>query len=74
MPSTKTDIPERITPSDLEQKFRALQGEARSTVDDKKPAIATIAGGAGIALLVLFFLLGRRAGKKKSAVIEIRRI
>lgn len=74
MPSSNTETPERITPADLEQKLRALQGEARASVDDKKPTILTIAGGAGVALLVLFFLLGRRAGKKKSAVIEIRRI
>lgn len=69
-----TTMPDKITSDDIERKLRALQGEVRASVDDKKPALAAVAGGAGFALLLLFFFLGRRAGRKKSAVIEIRRI
>ena len=38
--------------------------------------LAGIAAGAGVVLLLLmiFFLLGKRAGKKRSAIVEIRRI
>jgi hypothetical protein len=64
----------KITPEDLERKFRALQGDVQNKVDDKKPTLAGIAAGGGLVLLLLFFLLGKRSGKKRSAVVEIRRI
>jgi hypothetical protein len=67
-------VPDKISPQDLENKFRALQDDIQGRVDEKKPAIATIAAGGGLALLILFFLLGRRSGKKRSAIVEIRRV
>lgn len=63
-----------ITPQDLENKLRALQGDIQGRVEERKMSIATIAAGGGIALLFLFFLLGRRAGRRRSAVVEIRRV
>ena len=68
------DTPTKITPEDLENKFKALQGEVYDKVDDKKTSIATVAAGGGMLLLLIFFLLGKRAGKKRSAIVEIRRI
>jgi hypothetical protein len=67
-------VPDRITPQDLEDKFQALQDEIQGKVEEKKPAIAAVAAGGGIVLLIIFFLLGRRSGRKRSAVVEIRRI
>ena len=46
----------------------------QDAVDDKKPALAGVAAGAGVVLLLLVFFLGKRAGKKRSAIVEIRRI
>ena len=64
----------KITPQDLENKLRALQGDVQGKVDDKKSTIATAAAAGGVVLLVIFFLLGKRSGKKRSTVVEIRRI
>lgn len=72
--ATTTDTNEKITPDDLQKKFQALQGEVQGKVDDKKVSIAAVAGGAATFLMIVMFLLGKRAGKKKSAVIEIRRV
>jgi hypothetical protein len=69
-----SDQPTKITPADLERKLRALQGDVQGAVDDKKPALAGVAAGAGVVLLLIFFFLGKRAGKKRSAIVEIRRI
>jgi hypothetical protein len=69
-----TEPPTRITPQDLEDKFRALQGGLNDQVESKKTSIASVAAGAGVIVLVIMFLLGRRSGKKRSAVVEIRRI
>jgi len=71
---TTTDVPTTITPQDLENKLRALQGDIHSRVDGKKSTIATVATGTGIVLMLIMFFLGKRAGTKRSAVVEIRRI
>lgn len=72
--SKQTETPEKITPQDLEDKLRALQGDIQGKVDDQKTSIATVAAVGGVALLLLFFFLGKRSGKKKAAIVEIRRI
>lgn len=72
--STDPVVPNKITPQDLENKFKALQGDIQGRVDEKKTSIATVAGGAAIAMMIIFFLLGRRSGKRRSAVVEIRRV
>lgn len=64
----------RITPQDIENKLRALQGDVQHKVDDQKSTIATAAAAGGIVLLLIFFLLGKRSGKKRSTIVEIRRI
>ena len=66
--------PDKITPQDIENKLKALQGDLQSKVDDKKSTIATTAAAGGIVLLLIFFLLGKRSGKKRSAIVEIRRL
>ncbi len=66
--------PTKITPDDLRDKLQSFQGDIQGRVDDQKTSIATVAGGVGMALMIIMFLLGKRAGKKKSAIIEIRRV
>lgn len=73
-PATDQDIPSKITPDDLRAKLQAFQGDIQGKVEDQKMSIATVAGGVGIVLLIVVFLLGKRAGKKKSAIVEIRRV
>lgn len=72
--TTSTETAGKITPDDLKQKFQALQGDVQGRVDDKKTSIAAVAGGAATFLMIVMFLLGKRAGRKKSAVVEIRRV
>jgi hypothetical protein len=64
----------RITRDDLEAKFRALQDEVQGKVDEKKQSLATVAAVGGVVLLLLFFFLGKRSGKKKTTLVEIRRV
>jgi hypothetical protein len=65
---------ERVSRDDLEAKFRALQGDIQGRVEAKKPSLLAIAGGAAIVLLLLAFLIGKRSGKKKTTLVEIRRV
>lgn len=68
------ETPSKITPDDLRQKLQSFQGDIQGKVDDQKTSIATVAGGVGMALMIIMFLLGKRSGKKKSAIVEIRRV
>jgi high-affinity Fe2+/Pb2+ permease len=64
----------RITRDDLEAKLREMAGGVEDTVESARPQIVTGAV-AGLLLAVLVaYLLGRRAGRKRSAVIEIRKV
>ena len=69
-----TDTTQPITRDDIEQGFRDIQGEISGQVDAAKPKIMSIGIGVGVLLLVIADLMGRRVGKTKSTVVEIRRI
>jgi hypothetical protein len=63
-----------ITRDDLEGKLRAFQGGIKGKVDDQKSTLMSVGAGVGVLLLIIFFLLGKRSGKKKTTFVEIRRI
>jgi hypothetical protein len=63
----------KITRDDIERNFRSLQQGVQGRVDDKKPSIMAGVGGVAFLVAVLVFLLGRRSGKKKTTLVEIRR-
>lgn len=64
---------DRITPDDIRSKLSDIQGGALEQVEGAKNQLVAI--GAGIALVVVIgaFILGRRGGRKSSAIIEVRR-
>ena len=64
----------RITRSDLEDKFRELEGDAREQVVSARSTLVTAGGVAALLVLLLAFLLGTRKGRKRSTVVEIRRV
>jgi hypothetical protein len=64
----------KITRGDLEAKLREVSGDVDDTVETVKPKLV---GGAVAALLltvIAAYLLGRRRGRKRSAIVEIRRV
>ena len=62
-----------ITRDDIEAKLRELQGGADAGAEAARGAgLAAIIAGALLAML-LAYLVGRRVGKKRRAVVEIRR-
>jgi len=64
----------RITRDDLEAKLREMSGGVEDSVEAARPKlIAGAVGGLVLALLVAY-LLGRRGGRRRSAVVEIRKI
>ena len=64
----------KITRDDLEAKFREVKGGVDQRARAAKETAMPFAIGAGLILLFLVYLVGKRVGKKKSTVVEIRRI
>ena len=76
--SPKSKAPEQpkppITRADIEAKFGELRGEVdERTQAAKVPGIA-IAVGAVVLTVVAAYWFGKRKGKKRQMVLEIRRI
>jgi hypothetical protein len=64
----------KITRDDIEAKLQELRGEVDQRAEAAKvPAIAVAIGVAVIAIAGAY-LLGRRKGKRRQTVLEIRRI
>ena len=47
---------------------------SKDSVEDKKNALVTVGVVGGIVVLLIFFFLGVRRGKKKTTLVEIRRV
>ena len=64
----------KITRDDIEAKLRELQGEVDQRAEAAKvPAIA-IAVGVAVVTIAAAYFFGRRKGKRRQTVLEIRRI
>jgi hypothetical protein len=64
---------DRITPADIEDKFRELSGDVDQVNADARSVAATAAAVGLVVVVVVAFWLGRRRGKRSATVIEIRR-
>ncbi len=69
-----TIVVPKVSRDDLERSFRSLQDGMKGKVDDKRSTVVTVATVAGIVVVLLVFLLGRRSGKRKTTLVEIRRV
>ena len=65
---------EKITRDDLEAKFRELKGETDETAASALSYLLGAAVVVGAIVLLAVFTLGRRKGKKRTTVVEIRRV
>jgi hypothetical protein len=64
----------KITRDDIESKLRELQGEVDENLESARSV--GVAAGVGVAVLLVLvaYFLGRRRGKKRQMVLEIKRI
>jgi hypothetical protein len=63
-----------ITRNDLESKLRELQGEVDDTKESAKTTLVAVAAVVAVGVIAIAFLAGRRKGKKRTTVVEVRRI
>ena len=65
---------ERVTTQDIETKLRQIRGQFEQTTESARSGLVA-AGIAGAVLVVaVAYVLGRRRGRRKSTVVEIRRV
>lgn len=65
---------ERVTRDDIEAKLRQIQGDVESGIETSRDA-GRVASVAGVVLaLGVVYLLGRRHGRKKRTIVEIKRV
>ena len=77
MPTTTTKAGSNgrlITREDLQAAYAQVVGEGEATARAAAPRGFAVAGASAILLLGLAFLAGRRRGRARSAVVEIRRL
>ncbi len=63
----------KITRGDLEQRFKTLQDDVTEITETKKASITAFAVVGIAAGLLIAYLFGRRGGRRRRGVIEIRR-
>jgi hypothetical protein len=69
-----TEGNEKITRDDIESKLREIRGEVQD-VGNASKSYVLIAGVAALTAVVAgAYFLGRRKGKKRTTVVEVRRV
>ena len=63
-----------VTRADIEAKLAEIRGVTDDTTEVAEEAAKTGLIIAGVGVVVVAFLLGRRRGRKKSTIVEVRRI
>jgi hypothetical protein len=63
-----------ITRDDIEQSLRSIQTGVTERVKSKKTTFVQVAAITSVVVVVLVFLLGKRSGRKRNTIVEIRRV
>ena len=69
-----TPVAGPVSRDDIEAKLRQIQGEVDRTAQAAKPIGIAVGAAVAVVLVGAAYLLGRRRGKKKTTVVEIRRV
>ena len=69
-----TPAAEKITRDQLEAKFREVTGGVSDEVEGVRSQALAIGLAVVVVSVAVVFLFGRRAGRKRSTIVEVRRI
>jgi len=72
--STRDQTTGDVSKEDLRNTLQSFQDGLRGQVDDRRSLIVTTGIVLGVALVVMAYLLGRRGGRRRSTLVELRRI
>lgn len=63
-----------VTRADIEAKLREIRGEVDTTSDNVKQYAIVAGAVVAVAVVALAFTLGKRRGRKRTTVVEVRRV
>jgi hypothetical protein len=63
-----------VTRSDIEAKLQEIRGVTDTTTEVAQDAAKPVLVILGVVAVLVAFLLGRRRGRKRSTIVEVRRI
>lgn len=66
--------PNPIGRGDIERKLRELQGGVTETKEAATNTLLTVGAVVAVGVIAIAFMFGRRKGKKRTTVVEVRRI
>ena len=64
----------KVTPEQLRAKFGELQQEVDTTTGAAKDTAVTVAAAVAVVVVLSVFAIGLRRGKKRTTVVEVRRL
>ncbi len=72
--TTKVGEGATVTRDDIERKLREIRGEAGDVAESGRNYAVIAAVATAVAVVAMSYFFGRRKGKKRSTVVEIRRV
>lgn len=63
-----------VTRSDIESKLREISGEVETTGNNVKQYAIAAGAVVAVAVVALAWTLGKRKGKRKTTIVEVRRV
>ncbi|HEY1634462.1 MAG TPA: hypothetical protein VGF64_06870 [Acidimicrobiales bacterium] len=65
---------ERVTTQDIETKLRQIRGQFEQTTESARSGLVAAGVVGAVVLVTVAYVLGRRRGRRRSTVVEIRRV
>ena len=59
---------------DIEAKIRELQGDVEETARSATSTLVTVGAVVVVGVIAVAFILGKRKGRRRTTVVEVRRI
>lgn len=64
----------KVGPDDIRAKLSEIEGSVESTTKAAMPLGIAVGAGAVLVVVIIAFALGKRLGRKRRTVVEIRRM
>ena len=64
----------KITREDIEDQLREMTGDVSDRVEEATSSVMATAVAVGLLVVSIAYLWGRRTGRKRSTVVEVRRV
>ena len=68
------DADRPVTRATIEAKLQEIRGEVGATTESARPFVMVAGIAAAVVVVGTAYLLGRRKGKKRTTLVEVRRV